>query len=79
MVSERVKCNAYRQSYAQLYFWRTTQQQEIGLIEECDGGLQAFEFKWKPRKARLPKPFAENYPGTELQTITTDNYTGFIY
>ena len=79
MVSERVKRNAYRQSYAQLYFWRTTQQQEIDLIEECDGGLQAFEFKWKPRKARLPKPFAESYPGTELQTITTDNYTGFIY
>ena len=27
------------------YFWRTQKQQEIDLVEECDGRLSAFEFK----------------------------------
>lgn len=78
MVSERVKRNAYQGSYAQLFFWRTQQQQEIDLIEEMDGRLSAFEFKWKKPTARLPKAFADNYPGTELQVISPENYTDFV-
>ncbi|MBR6174957.1 MAG: ATP-binding protein [Bacteroidales bacterium] len=78
MVSERVKRNAYRQNYAQLYFWRTTQQQEIDLIEEQDGRLKAFEFKWGRKMPKLPKPFADAYPGTDFTVISPDNYSDFI-
>lgn len=78
MVSERVKRNAYCGSYAQLYFWRTLQQQEVDLIEEMDGRLSAFEFKWGKKKPFLPKPFRESYPETELTVVSPDNYKDFV-
>lgn len=78
MVSERVKRNSYAQNYAQMYFWRTQQQQEIDLIEELDGKLTAYEFKWKKAKARLPKTFDDNYPNTTLQVVTPENFWEFV-
>ena len=78
MVSERVKRNVYRQNYAQLYFWRTTQQQEIDLIEEQDGLISAFEFKWGGKNQKFPKPFVEAYPDTEYQIVSPDNYSDFV-
>ena len=51
MISERVKRNAYSGSYANLYFWRTHDQKEIDLIEEENGILTSFEFKWNVKKA----------------------------
>lgn len=78
MVSERVKRNAYKQNYAQLFFWRSQQQQEIDLVEEVDGRLSAYEFKWGKAKARVPKPFAEAYQITELEVITPENYWDFV-
>ena len=68
MVSERVKRNAYACNYAQLYFWRNHDQQEIDLIEEQDGMLHTYEFKWNAHaKAKLPQAFAKAYPGSTLR------------
>lgn len=79
MVSERIKRNAYCQSYAQLYFWRTQQQKEIDLLELQDGQITAFEFKWKTGKeAKLPLAFRTAYPDVKLETITPANYWNFI-
>ena len=30
-----------------MYFWRTKQQQEIDFVEEVNGEIYAYEFKWK--------------------------------
>lgn len=79
LVSERFKRNVYGETYAQMYFWRTQAQQEIDYIEEYDGRLNAFEFKWNPnKKARLPKVYIEAYPDSTFEVITPDNYEGFI-
>lgn len=78
MVCERLKRNVYSRSYAQMFFWRTQQQQEIDLIEEMDGRLSAFEFKWRKSNARLPKAFVENYPESDFGIVTPDNYLDFI-
>jgi len=79
MVSERIKRNSYSRSYAQMYFWRTQQQQEVDLIEEQDGRLMAFEFKWNTKKkAKLPKTFIDNYPNTDFKVISPDNYVEFV-
>ncbi len=48
LISERLKRNQYSGLYANTYFWRTTQMQEIDYIEEYDGRMYAFEFKVKP-------------------------------
>lgn len=79
MLSERVKHNAYRQSYAQIYFWRTQAQAEIDFVEIEDGAMQAFEFKFNPKKLpRAPKAFTDTYPEAAFQVITPDNYTLFV-
>ena len=78
MMSERVKYNAYNQRYAQMYFWRTQQQQEVDLIEEHDGRLKAFEFKWHKPNAKLPKAFVDSYPDTPFQMVTPETYREFV-
>lgn len=79
MLSERVKHNAYSQSYAQLYFWRTQAQTEIDFVETEDGMMQAFEFKFNPKKLpRAPKAFCDAYPNATFQVITPDDYAPFV-
>lgn len=79
MVSERIKRNAYSDSFAQLYFWRTHDQKEIDLIEEEDGVLHGYEFKWNARKtATQPTAFAQAYPASTFEVIKPDNFWQFI-
>lgn len=79
MVSERVKCNAYAHNYASMYFWRTHEQQEIDLLEEKDGLLQTFEFKWnRMTKCKQPRSFAASYPNSTFTVITPDNFWPFL-
>jgi predicted AAA+ superfamily ATPase len=79
MVSERVKRNNYSFNYASYYFWRTTQQQEIDYIEERDGKLNCYEFKWKQgKKGSLSKTFSANYPDSSFSLINSDNFVDFI-
>lgn len=79
MVSERVKYNAYSGSFAQLYFWRTHDQKEIDLIEEQDGILKTFEFKWNTKaKSKQPKVFTESYPNSVYEIITPESFWSFV-
>ena len=56
IISERIKRNHYSGRYVKSYFWRTTQQQEIDYVEECDGQFSIFEMKWNPRRANTQFP-----------------------
>ena len=79
LISERIKYLGNNKLYANRYFWRTQSQQEIDYIEETDGILHAFEFKWSPGiKAFLPKIFQRAYPEHQFEIINRDNYQGFI-
>jgi uncharacterized protein len=74
IIVERIKFLKYKGIDCNHYFWRTTQQQEIDLIEEKENTLAAFEFKWnKNAKARIPLTFIENYPGTITKIISSEN------
>ena len=75
MISERRKTLHYNQIFANTYFWRTHTQQEIDYIEEREGKLFTYEFKWsEKKKAKLPKLFAELYPENEFELINSKNY-----
>jgi len=79
MVSERKKYIEYNEIYSNTYFWRTHAQQEIDYIEERNGMLYAFEFKWNEKKnVKMPSAFAEAYPQHEFQCINRTNYLEFI-
>ena len=79
LISERYKRNSYSMNYGKFYFWRTTQQQEIDYIEEIDGQLNCYEFKWSAtKKATLSMTFSSNYPNSTFRTINQENYLDFI-
>lgn len=79
LVSERTKLLYNNQGYSGQFFWRTKQQQEIDYIEEAEGILSAFEFKWNPKtKTRFSHTFLKAYPNNVTHTITPDNYMDFL-
>ncbi len=79
LMSERMKYLRYHELTASHYFWRTTQQQEIDLIEETSDKLLAFEFKWsKNEKPKFPETFTANYPGTQTKIISPENMEEFV-
>jgi predicted AAA+ superfamily ATPase len=78
-ISERMKYNHYRDYYCNRYFWRTSLQQEIDLIEERDGQMTAFEMKWNPaKKVLFSKSFLEAYDVKETVVITPENYLDYL-
>lgn len=79
-IAERMKQLSYKASFARSWFWRTQQQKEIDYLEEEDGHLQAFEFKWNNYKAstRCPASFASAYPDVPFHVITSQNVDEFI-
>ncbi len=78
-VSERVKWTHYHGSWCNRFFWRTQAQQEVDYIEEREGKLFAFEFKWNAsKKARFPLTFSNAYPETSTLVVTPDNYDQFL-
>jgi len=76
---ERMKQRAYSQVYANTYFWRTYQGQEIDLVEEREGNLFGYEMKWSVKKATTPpKLWGKAYPNAQYEVITPENYLDFI-
>ncbi|WP_221389542.1 ATP-binding protein [Dyadobacter sp. NIV53] len=79
LISERMKVNHYNQAYGKQYFWRTYAQQEIDYLEEYDGLLHAYEFKWSPTaKAKFSKTFTGAYPDAVTKLINRENFEEFL-
>ena len=75
---ERIKKQNYQKLYSNNYFWRTYDRQEIDLIEERDGKLFGFEFKWNSKKKiKPPKAFIEAYSNAHFECITPENFLEF--
>lgn len=78
LISERIKFNNYSRRYVKGFFWRTFQQQEIDYLEEANGKINAFEFKWNPKaKAKIPENFVKTY-GATFQLINKENFRDFL-
>ncbi len=76
LMMERMKSQAYRATPVNRYFWRTWQAQEIDLIEEREGRLFAYEFKWTG-SGRVPGQFRQAYPEAAFEIINRENYQPF--
>ena len=59
-----------------LFFWRTTQRQEVDLVEESAGGLTAYELKWNPKKTRdsICATFRNAYPEAEIVGVSPQTF-----
>ncbi len=78
MIVERLKYREYHQVYSDQYFWRTYDGSEVDLVEDRDGKLLGYEFKWKKKKwSKRPLKWLE-YKNSSYNVITKDNLEKFI-
>jgi predicted AAA+ superfamily ATPase len=79
LISERIKYLAYQQKWVNNWYWRTTEQQEIDYVEEENGQLSAYEFKWNPKaKGSIPNSFIKTYPAAKINRIHRENFDTFL-
>lgn len=79
LLSERKKRNEYYNQFVTGYFWRTKQQQEIDYIEDINGTITGFEFKWNPKaKFKIPSAFTQAYTA-EVKVISQNNFRDFVF
>jgi predicted AAA+ superfamily ATPase len=75
LIGERQKMLRYNGFYGRVYFWRNVAGQEIDYLEEIDGKIYPFEFKWNPKaNVKFPRVFAETYHPEDLQVIHKENF-----
>jgi len=78
LISERVKQNSYKMTFAKPYFWRTRQQQEIDYVEQQGLKMSAYEFKWNSRaNSKFSKTFLKAYDA-KTEIINQDNFRDFV-
>lgn len=78
LVSERLKKVSYQKIFANNYFWRTWDQKEIDWVEEKDGKLFGFEFKYKEKRlSKSTKAFTNEYDA-DVKVINKENYLDFV-
>lgn len=79
LISERMKALGYHEKWTNRWFWRTVQQKEIDYVEERNGQIHAYEFKWNPKaKVKEPKQFLDAYPGSTFKVISQHNVEEFL-
>jgi predicted AAA+ superfamily ATPase len=78
IISERIKRNNYENPFIKSYFWRTNTQQEVDYIEEVEGTISAYEFKWNENaKSKKLASFTENYK-TDIKIIHPKNFRDIL-
>jgi len=76
---ERRKRLDYERRFVNRWFWRTHGQQEIDLVEEEEGDLRAWEFKWaRPNRDTAPSAWRTAYPQATFQVVHRDNHRAFV-
>lgn len=78
MVSELYKKKSYLKLFQQMYFWRNYNGQEIDLLFEKNGHMEAFEFKWKKEQGKLPADFGKKYGNINFTIINQVNYLEYL-
>ena len=78
MISERIKYQNNNRISSNNYFWRTYNQQEIDWVEEREGKLFGYEFKWKDKKVKIPSQWRNAYPEATFEIINSNNFLDWL-
>ena len=80
-IVEIIKQNKNRLYKSNFYFWRTYSQKEIDLIEEREGKIFGYEFKYAA-KSKVSKStlleFQKAYPESTVKNISKDDLNEFL-
>lgn len=77
-IIERLKMRTYRNIYANQYFWRTWDHKEVDLIEEREGKLFGYEFKYSGAGGKNKSAWLNTYPEASFEVVTGASYLNFI-
>jgi predicted AAA+ superfamily ATPase len=76
---ERMKKREYERIFANTFFWRTWEQQEIDIVEERDGKLFGYEIKWgSAEKVTSPPLWKKTYEDASYEVINRENFIPFV-
>src|SRR3989338_8928 len=78
LIAERMKKLQYEQKIFSLYFWRLSSGAEMDLIEETEGKLHGFEFKYGKKIIKFPNSWIIGYPNATATTINQNNWQEFV-
>ncbi len=78
LMVERLKYLAYTQQHGAPYFWRTHTGAELDYVEEKEGQLQGYEFKFGSKIVKAPKGWLAAYPQATFTLVNRDTYMPFI-
>lgn len=78
LVVERLKYQEYRELFANNYFWRTWEGQEVDWIEERGGKLYGYEFTYSSKSKKTPHAWMNTYKEASYEVIHKANYLNFI-
>lgn len=77
-IVERMKRNAAFGLSLNVYFWRTYTKKEVDYVEEYDGRLHGYEFKWgEGTKTVCPKGFCDGYDAS-FERVDRNGYWSFL-
>lgn len=78
-VAERIKRNQNLGINVNHYFWRNYEQNEVDFIEDRDGKLFGYEFKYdKSSMVKGSYNFTKEYEGATLELVNRDNVEDFL-
>ncbi|MEL7123435.1 MAG: DUF4143 domain-containing protein, partial [Bacteroidota bacterium] len=78
LIVERMKKLEYEPIFANSYFWRQYSGAELDYVEQKDGQLFGFEFKYGKKKPKPPKSWLATYKEASYQLVNRENYLDFI-
>ena len=78
MIMERIKKQHYYNIYSNNYFWRTYNQKEVDFVEERDGKLFGYEFKWSTKNNKIQQEWLNTYKNASFEIINKENFLAFI-
>jgi hypothetical protein len=78
LIVERMKKLSYQQKIFSFYFWRLSSGAEMDLIEEDEGELHGFEFKYGEKIVKSPHSWTTGYPNATATLINQNNWQEFV-
>ncbi|MDR2395479.1 MAG: ATP-binding protein [Endomicrobium sp.] len=77
-IVERKKLNNNLQKRVNQFFYRTFTGEEIDYIEEYNGTMEGYEFKYSKYKIKQPKKFISNHALSDIKCINKGNWFEFL-
>ena len=78
LIAERRKVLEYRETWAQTWFWRLRTGAELDYVEEENGTLSGFEFKYGNKIPKAPTAWEATYPGSTFTPVNNSNWLDFV-